>query len=82
MQPESISKLAKFAAEIQSLKNATCWYFYGVRDKPRQGFAPFGGLVQSVQDEIKEIAASDTITRIKKPVERKFEEIQQEAKHN
>jgi len=46
----------------------------------RVGFAPFGGLVQSVQDEIKEIAASDTITRIKKPVERKFEEIQQEAK--
>ena len=52
----------------------------GRADKPRQGFSPFGGLVESVQDEIKAIAASDTITRIKKPVEKKFEEIQQDAK--
>ena len=44
-----------------------------------KGFA-FGGLVESVQEEIKAIAASDTVTRIKKPVEKKFEEIQQDAK--
>jgi len=46
----------------------------------RQGFAPFGGLVESVQDEIKQIAASDRITRIKKPIEKKIEDIQEEAK--
>ena len=83
MQPESISKLANLqAGRLGTSEPGTLVGMGkgGRADKTRQGFAPFGGLVQSVQDEIKEIAASDTITRIKKPVERKFEEIQQEAK--
>ena len=46
----------------------------------RQGFAPFGGLVESIQQEIKDIAASDRVTRIRKPVEKKIEDIQEEAK--
>ena len=66
--------------KIADLSPSEIKMYQDLARKPRQGFAPFGGLVQSVQDEIKEIAASDTITRIKKPVERKFEEIQQEAK--
>ena len=66
--------------KIADLSPSEIKMYQDLARKPRQGFAPFGGLVQSVQDEIKEIAASDTITRIKKPVEKKFEEIQQDAK--
>ena len=81
LKPEGMSRLGYKQPAVEKGMHAERLddqinYYYS----PRQGFAPFGGLVESVQNEIKEIAASDTITRIKKPVERKFEEIQQEAK--
>jgi len=79
MVKKEIKENPQFADELKTFYNK----LYGREEFEKGGrvkFSPFGGLVESVQDEIKEIAASDTITRIKKPVEKKFEEIQQDAK--
>lgn len=64
-------KRGKHAERIDEQIN----YYYGKRFL-------FGGAVESIQEEIKKIAESEGVTRIKDATEKEFEEIQQRSREN